>query len=170
MQAGRTDAAGLEGVPNVAARAGPEILFARRPAAERTTYPGTGGFCVFVLARGDLGPGFRHDGSRGREGQTPPRSILRQRRGQRGDSGSEFVECSFQFAQCIRGIAEPAVPANGFKIERRPVRLSGSECSYTSFQAVSGKFQGCCVAVSDGLLDGIQHFGSMVEKKLGNFL
>lgn len=104
------------------------------------------------------------------EGQTPLRSILRQRRGQRRDCRSKFAERSFQFAQRIRSIAEPAVPADGFQIERRPVRLSGSERPYTSFQAVSGKFQCCSVAILNGLLDSIQHFRTVIEKKLGNFL
>lgn len=75
MQAGRTDAAGLEGIPNVAASAGPEILFAGRPAAERTTYARTGGFCAFVLARRDLGPGFRHGSARAYRQRAPLCSI-----------------------------------------------------------------------------------------------
>ena len=37
MKAGGADASGVEGVPLVAAAAGPEVIFTRRPAAERTT-------------------------------------------------------------------------------------------------------------------------------------
>ena len=48
LQAGRADASGVERVPHMSAGAGPMILFARRPAAERAADAWARWPCIFV--------------------------------------------------------------------------------------------------------------------------
>ena len=67
MKAGGTDPAGIEGVPLVAADAGPNVVLAWRPSAERTTNAWTVRNRVFVAAGFAIedGRGIVDNGSHG---------------------------------------------------------------------------------------------------------
>lgn len=100
LKACRADSAGVESVPCVSADAGPQVVLARRPAAERAPDARPGGIKVFVVLqfrlknRGGRAIAVGHVGYYVRKaflGQTSSKNRTAGEAGRGVDKGDEFA-------------------------------------------------------------------------------